>query len=230
VEPQSGNAYHFLGAINKDDFLHLLLDSLPQPSERIIDGEFLAEHIDVRDEGATSFHLQLKTESAGKELTARLENLRRASKLSFCPDAFSVLAAVGKPIESALKVARQFYEQRGLKDPTMILVGKEKVENSQRFNPENGALLTEPRQFNLMFKTYVGPVEDPESVAYLRPETAQAIFAQFKNVLETSRQKVPFGVAQMGKAFRNEINPRNFTFRSREFEQMELEFFIRPDE
>src|SRR5688572_27645136 len=81
-----------------------------------------------------------------------------------------------------------------------------------------------------MFKTYVGPVADEDNVAYLRPETAQAIFAQFKNVLETSRQKIPFGIAQMGKAFRNEVTPRNFTFRSREFEQMELEFFIKPDE
>ena len=81
-----------------------------------------------------------------------------------------------------------------------------------------------------MFKTYVGPVESEDNVAYLRPETAQAIFAQFKNVLETSRQKVPFGIAQIGKAFRNEVTPRNFTFRSREFEQMELEFFIKPDE
>ena len=89
---------------------------------------------------------------------------------------------------------------------------------------------TEPRPFNLMFKTHCGPVESEENVAYLRPETAQAIFAQFKNVLETSRQKVPFGIAQVGKAFRNEVTPRNFTFRSREFEQMELEYFIKPDE
>ena len=81
-----------------------------------------------------------------------------------------------------------------------------------------------------MFQTYVGPVQDESAIAYLRPETAQAIFAQFKNVLETSRQKVPFGIAQVGKAFRNEVTPRNFTFRSREFEQMELEFFIKPDE
>lgn len=88
--------------------------------------------------------------------------------------------------------------------------------------------LTEPRSFNLMFKTFVGPVEDESSVAYLRPETAQGIFAQFNNVLSVARQKVPFGIAQMGKAFRNEINPRNYTFRSREFEQMELEFFIKP--
>ena len=89
---------------------------------------------------------------------------------------------------------------------------------------------TPPRAFNLMFQTYVGPVQDDSAVAYLRPETAQAIFAQFKNVEATARQKVPFGIAQMGKAFRNEVTPRNFTFRSREFEQMELEFFIKPDE
>src|ERR1700716_2888773 len=90
--------------------------------------------------------------------------------------------------------------------------------------------LTEARAFNLMFKTYVGATEDESSVTYLRPETAQAIFAQFKNVLDVSRKKLPFGIAQIGKAFRNEINPRNFTFRSREFEQMELEYFCRAEE
>jgi len=89
---------------------------------------------------------------------------------------------------------------------------------------------TEARPFNLMFETIVGPIKSEENITYLRPETAQAIFAQFKNVIETSRQKVPFGIAQMGKAFRNEVTPRNFTFRSREFEQMELEYFIKPDE
>ncbi len=88
--------------------------------------------------------------------------------------------------------------------------------------------LTEPRSFNLMFKTFVGPVEDASAVAYLRPETAQGIFVDFPTILNTSRVKVPFGIAQIGKAFRNEINPRNFTFRSREFEQMELEYFVRP--
>jgi glycyl-tRNA synthetase len=95
--------------------------------------------------------------------------------------------------------------------------------------PEGGPHeFTEARKFNLMFKTNVGPVEDAGSVAYLRPETAQAIFADFLNVLSVSRQKIPFGIGQIGKAFRNEINPRNFTFRSREFEQMELEFFVKP--
>src|ERR1043166_2521762 len=93
-----------------------------------------------------------------------------------------------------------------------------------------GKDLTEARQFNLMFETHVGAAADESSIAYLRPETAQSIFVQFKDVLEVSRKKLPFGIAQIGKAFRNEINPRNFTFRSREFEQMELEYFCRAEE
>jgi glycyl-tRNA synthetase len=87
------------------------------------------------------------------------------------------------------------------------------------------ASLTEPRQFNLMFETFVGALRDAENTAFLRPETAQGIFANFKNVCDSTRVKIPFGIAQVGKAFRNEINPRNYTFRSREFEQMEIEFF-----
>jgi len=89
--------------------------------------------------------------------------------------------------------------------------------------------LTEPRQFNLMFESHAGPVRDDANKVYLRPETAQGIFANFRNVVDTMRVKVPFGIAQIGKAFRNEVTPRNFTFRSREFEQMEIEFFIHPD-
>ncbi len=88
--------------------------------------------------------------------------------------------------------------------------------------------LTEPRQFNLMFKTNVGPIEDGESYAYLRPETAQQIFTNFKNVIDSTSKSLPFGIAQIGKAFRNEITPRNFIFRVREFEQMELEYFVMP--
>ena len=95
---------------------------------------------------------------------------------------------------------------------------------------EESGTLTEPRSFNLMFKTYVGALESDSNVAYLRPETAQGIFANFKNVCDTGRVKLPFGIAQVGKSFRNEINPRNFTFRSREFEQMEIEFFCKPEE
>lgn len=90
--------------------------------------------------------------------------------------------------------------------------------------------LTEPRPFNLMFKTQVGPVESDENLAYLRPETAQAIFTQFKNVVDSTSRKLPFGIAQIGKSFRNEITPRNFIFRVREFEQAELEFFVYPGE
>ncbi len=112
----------------------------------------------------------------------------------------------------------------------------------QRFRPDmledkrcpncGGTDLTEPRQFNMMFKTFVGPVEDEASVAYLRPETCQTIFVNFENVLNTARPtpKLPFGIAQIGKAFRNEIVTGNFTFRTREFEQFELEYFCRPED
>ncbi len=94
--------------------------------------------------------------------------------------------------------------------------------------PSCGGELTEPRLFNLMFKTFIGPVEDSASVVYLRPETAQGIFVNFQNVLNTTRKRLPFGIAQIGKAFRNEITTGNFIFRSREFEQMEIEFFVKP--
>jgi glycyl-tRNA synthetase len=92
----------------------------------------------------------------------------------------------------------------------------------------NKGTLTVARQFNLMFKTFMGPVEDSAAVIYLRPETAQGIYVNYLNVLQASRQKIPFGVAQIGKAFRNEITPGNFTFRTREFEQMEMQFFVKP--
>jgi len=94
--------------------------------------------------------------------------------------------------------------------------------------PECGGELTKPRMFNLMFRTYVGPVENDASTAYLRPETAQGIFVNFANVLTATRKKLPLGIAQIGKAFRNEITPGNFIFRDREFEQMEIEYFVKP--
>jgi glycyl-tRNA synthetase len=94
----------------------------------------------------------------------------------------------------------------------------------------NKGSFTAARQFNLMFKTFIGPVEDSSNVVYLRPETAQGIFVNFNNVLNASRQKLPFGIAQIGKAFRNEINTKNFLFRTREFEQMEMQYFVRPSE
>ncbi|NOX38052.1 MAG: glycine--tRNA ligase [Calditrichaeota bacterium] len=94
--------------------------------------------------------------------------------------------------------------------------------------PNCGGELTEPRMFNLMFKTFMGPVEDEAHVVYLRPETAQGIYVNFHNVRESTRKKLPFGIAQIGKAFRNEITPGNFIFRTREFEQMEMQYFVKP--
>jgi len=95
--------------------------------------------------------------------------------------------------------------------------------------PSCGGELTEPRMFNLMFKTFMGPVEEESSTVYLRPETAQGMFVNFENVVNTTRKRLPFGIAQIGKAFRNEITTGNFIFRCREFEQMEIEFFVRPE-
>lgn len=139
--------------------------------------------------------------------------------------------------EEAEGKAQKFKKKHGIKGDLAPLKLKPLLEaTEEEFSKipspasETPGTLTSPRQFNLMFKTFVGATESDDAVTYLRPETAQSIFVQFKNVLETSRQKVPFGIAQIGKAFRNEINPRNFTFRSREFEQMELEYFCRPEQ
>ncbi|MEO0416147.1 MAG: glycine--tRNA ligase, partial [Verrucomicrobiota bacterium] len=152
---------------------------------------------------------------------------------------FAVLLQEGQDENKAKKTARLFYAQflnDGQISPkklALVADRTEEVTDSTQFNPENGSLLTEPREFNLMFETRMGASaldDDPKSIAYLRPETAQSIFVQFKNVLDTNRLKLPFGIAQIGKSFRNEINPRNFTFRSREFEQMEIEFFCHPDD
>jgi len=116
---------------------------------------------------------------------------------------------------------------------SIVLLGEAKSETLEAtvdFHPETSGGLTDAKPFNLMLSTLVGPTATEENRAYLRPETAQAIFVQFKNVFDSSRVKIPFGICQIGKAFRNEVTPKNYTFRSREFEQMELEFFIAPDE
>jgi glycyl-tRNA synthetase len=105
----------------------------------------------------------------------------------------------------------------------------EKVKELNIKSPK-GNELTEPKQFNMMFKTNLGPVESEESTVYLRPETAQGMFVNFKNILGTTRKQLPFGIAQIGPAFRNEITPGNFIFRTREFEQMEIEYFVKPEE
>jgi len=144
-------------------------------------------------------------------------------------------------LDSAILMAPKVWEASGhvatFSDPLVDCRNcKERFRADQL--PESGACpncgmkdtFTEARNFNLMFKTYVGPVEDDASVAYLRPETAQGIFVNFANVQTTTRKKPPFGIAQVGKSFRNEITPGNFVFRTREFEQMEMEYFVPPED
>ena len=240
VEPQSGQVYRYSGAIKTitSDEVAQLRELIP--TQQIV--KWTSE--EVKKQFCLELTEFLKPGLAFEKFSEFLlgwadrdANIKeQISSFPMMPGqrsdkTFAVLLSSGKPAESARKVAKEFYIKIcGVFNPELIDEEVSNVKNSTDFHPESGAELTEPRPFNLMFKTFVGPIESDDSVAYLRPETAQAIFAQFKNVLETSRQKVPFGIAQVGKAFRNEVTPRNFTFRSREFEQMELEFFIKPDE
>jgi len=235
IEPQSGIIHYYRGANGKmtDDHANKILQTEVYPMLReLVDIDVTRFLDDLRSfhEGGDDWPTAIEGACNRWPATA---DYREPIEDCLSPNsaiAFSVLLPAGKPPESALKTAKLFYEQRGIVEPEPILSHTEKAQNTTRYNPENGSLLTEPRAFNLMFKTYVGATEDESSVTYLRPETAQAIFVQFKNVLDVSRKKLPFGIAQIGKAFRNEINPRNFTFRSREFEQMELEYFCRAEE
>jgi glycyl-tRNA synthetase len=232
VEPQSGMAYTFQGA-GEAKKIEAWLKLFPQDlREQKIQHLFNLSP----DPSFVALHQQLGTESTSDYVPtfpeSREGSLEKEAFESIKRDAIEILLPTGKPEESARKKAKEYYCANGFAEPFLFdrWISSRKVENSVDYHPESNFKLSYSRPFNLMFKTYVGPVESEDNVAYLRPETAQAIFAQFKNVLETSRQKVPFGIAQVGKAFRNEVTPRNFTFRSREFEQMELEFFIKPDE
>ncbi|HEY6167083.1 MAG TPA: glycine--tRNA ligase [Verrucomicrobiae bacterium] len=236
VDPQSGVVYRFSGALDghrviRGAEVHRAVEScLAELGERFAIEFSRSMLVQRTSELLKANYHSLDDSGAQLQAEALVYKAMGKSIESLVVERYAVLLPPGKPPESARNTAAQFYALRGVSDAVLLGEQTERVENSTCFNPENGSLLTEPRPFNLMFKTYVGPVESEDGIAYLRPETAQAIFAQFKNVLETSRQKVPFGIAQMGKAFRNEVTPRNFTFRSREFEQMELEFFIKPDE
>jgi glycyl-tRNA synthetase len=236
VEPQSGTVYRYAGALDFSAIAKFFEETKLSPEthlEGILNSVALSVRSTAESRGDVPFPIpQVEPPQAvleNKTMTefyVPFEKLKRSAKIGF----ISVLIPRGKPRESAEKLAKEYFKQFGMTDPGLIGTESWPVENSVDFHPETNFELTPPRPFNLMFKTFVGPLESDDSVAYLRPETAQAIFAQFKNVLDTSRQKVPFGIAQVGKAFRNEVTPRNFTFRSREFEQMELEFFIKPDE
>ncbi len=134
------------------------------------------------------------------------------------------------PMVDCTKCKRRFRADTLEEDPSAKLSSSLslRAEGGAGKCPECGGQLTDARQFNLLFKTFVGPVEDDASVAYLRPETAAGMFVNFKNIMDTTRRKLPFGIAQIGRSFRNEITPGNFIFRMREFEQMEVEYFIDP--
>ena len=243
VEGQTGWAVEFIGAVDADSFHKLLEEGKTPERSRIWSRPDLAPHLrevigPVMGESKLGYVLQLDDRREEK-LTAlqKLIEAREFAASSFEPfSALNITAnaklftIISGGLNPAIKVAIQFYEKRGIARPVVIMGRRQFCENTTQYNPENGSLLTEPRAFNLMFKTYIGATEDESSVAYLRPETAQSIFVQFKNILEVSRKRLPFGIAQIGKAFRNEINPRNFTFRSREFEQMELEYFCPGEE
>ena len=126
--------------------------------------------------------------------------------------------------------ANDFEEAKNLVDDKSAEIKNLKGYKEKNPPSPDGGILSEPRMFNLMFKTFMGPVENENATVYLRPETAQAMFVNFINVFNSSRKKIPFGIAQQGKSFRNEITPGNFTFRTREFEQMEMEWFCKPEE
>ena len=138
-----------------------------------------------------------------------------------------VLAANAKKIDKLCKTNGDYTKQDARQFNSL---GPEDRTRFECPNCGERGQLTEPRQFNLMFRTYIGATATEDDVAYLRPETAQGIFVQFKNVIDTTRVRLPFGIGNTGKSFRNEVTPRNFTFRSREFEQAELEFFCHPEE
>jgi len=298
VESQQGWVFNFIGAVDFDSFVTLSKEQqFPERSTiwskldlaPLLRQIFTESSWSMNERRRIGYcHLYDRFEERKEALRTLIghrvftaSSLQPFAAMDVRSDKRGVMMSDAEYVNPAIGTAQEFYRKRGVRNPVVILTKFEWIENSKRFNPENGALLTLPREFNLMFKTRTGPVEDSNtsliavsaagatglasssspitsgvsdppaltagtsimpqhappvlekdvgSVAYLRPETAQAIFVQFKNVLETSRKKLPFGIAQVGKAFRNEINPRNFTFRSREFEQMELEYFCRPEQ
>ncbi len=181
--------------------------------------QYLLELYNKHPEGVSGVDLKKWANNKGKKLAPNLALVRNPDvTLSWMAELVDATGAGGlRFAEAQTWIGYLATEQRG-QGPIVTPC------------PSCGGDLTEPRAFNLMFETHCGALKDSASLAYLRPETAQGIFVNFRNVLDSTRLKLPFGIAQVGKAFRNEINPRNYTFRSREFEQMEIEFFCHPAE
>ena len=233
IPKQSGHVIHFYGAEDQT-----LVDALVASVTQQTDSDRHRAEREMLETFRTAEELDKKRDVLQKLLASPVPEVRRLAEEEIAKieaanrreDHFAVLLRRDVSRDKAYAIAKRFFQERGIRSPRILAIREEDVVDSTSFNPENGALLTAPRPFNLMFQTQMGASADPASIAYLRPETAQSIFVQFKNVLDVSRKKLPFGIAQIGKAFRNEINPRNFTFRSREFEQMELEYFCRPEQ
>ncbi len=185
-----------------DTFSDPLADSLGPSRKR-----YRADHIE--ESTCTAYHLIDVTDGEEKQIEK---------------------AEIWAPTKKKAKEFYKNYWEKSLKleDRRVKLQEVEGSETTGKFSPDDGGKLTEPRDFNLMLTTQCGPVLDSAAKVYLRPETAQGIFVNFANVQASMRRKVPFGIAQVGKSFRNEITPRNFIFRTREFEQMEIEFFCKP--
>ena len=196
IEPQSGKIVYFTGALEAAVVLKDIDERLPLMSD-----EEKKRALDLADKAVRSLKNALRIP---KETVPALQPMDLSfrqyealgHKTKIVSKSYSVLISGENEIQKAVKTAEEFYRTQGLFAPIVresidSLLVLENVENTQRYNPENGSLLTEPRAFNLMFKTYVGPVESEDNVAYLRPETAQAIFAQFKNVVDSSRVKIP---------------------------------------
>jgi glycyl-tRNA synthetase len=245
IEPQSGWVAPFFGAVDSLSWQKLLEErNAPERSSLWSRADLAPQLRELADTSGGFLQGKGGFVQLQGSITNQVEALKRAvAQHAFNSSSLESFSAMdvrsdrkgyslfkSSRFNPAIDTAIAYYRKRGITEPVVFVGNFDFVENSIRYNPEGGSLLTEPRAFNLMFKTYVGATEDESSITYLRPETAQAIFVQFKNVLDVSRKKLPFGIAQIGKAFRNEINPRNFTFRSREFEQMELEYFCRPEQ
>ncbi|HSH38858.1 MAG TPA: glycine--tRNA ligase [Chthoniobacterales bacterium] len=227
ISEQSGTIYSFYGAFDRGIEEQFIRDFQAGRGPSAISITLEAATVPHPAAAKLAEIQPLLSDSAHRALIERLITEYTPMRKGLA-ERFSVLCTGKRDLAYALQVAEQFYKKRGVANPHPLLDRWEATTGTRAFNPENGAELGPPRAFNLMLRTQLGATEDESSVAYLRPETAQSIFVQFKNVLDTARKKLPFGIAQIGKAFRNEINPRNFIFRSREFEQMELEYFCAP--
>ncbi len=252
IEPKSGYVFQFIGSLPHDLFFELSEKTNEVPPEYFSENIRLifrktANAEEIADSLFEKLNADYPSENFNEDEISEIKNFVISSlQTTVQLDLFKKWSYVMRPLKvlmpsnslksakKATNIASEFYAEVASKQNSPIHTGEpEWIEESTKFNPLTGVELTEPKEFNLMFRTKMGAAsdeDDPNAAAYLRPETAQSIFTQYKNILDSNRVKLPFGIAQIGKAFRNEVNPRNYIFRSREFEQMEIEYFCRPED